>query len=142
MKIALFGPPGIGKSWLVKRLDGYDAEDDWPDPDLDRVRSSHVVGAAGLQPDNPVFQRHLKVLLYMPQHLYEKRRAERDAKHPEKATQDKHHVDAWLQAGKELGLWDMVLRANRRALAVLSLFRKLPPFPKRKRKPGKRPMKL
>ena len=110
-----FGPPGSGKSSLIKKLQeihgsALDLEEIWS------LRSRHMylhyfesmgvtfLGAAGFQPQD--FGKNVvKVLLHVPQQEYEARRAERDAVMPEKASQPKHQIEDWVTAYD----WDFVV---------------------------------
>jgi len=128
LKIALFGPPGIGKSTLIKQLGGYDAEDNWPNYDKAKLRSSQYVGTAGLQVEDPILNGYLKVLLYLPQSEYDSRRKTRDANQTEKANQAHHKISDWMT-----GKFDLMLLANRRALDIIRLLGRDETFEQRRK---------
>lgn len=104
--LILFGPPGIGKSTVIGALKlrgqkAIDLEDIYPN----RLRFSIpfstnncVIGGADLNPQRK-YGNSKKILLYMDQESYEKRRSERDAQYPEKKNQDAHLIDNWVKAG-------------------------------------------
>lgn len=89
MKYILFGPPGIGKSTLIKALGGLDLEDV---PQEDRLRTLYNTnyawyGAADLNPDSARSGDFVWVCLMADPSIYASRRAERDRNTPGKGAQ-------------------------------------------------------
>lgn len=124
MKIALFGPPGIGKSTIVKQLislnyNCYDCEIDWPKSSelTFELEQYQLIGTAGLQFNDPRLDNFYKILLYLPQDLYEKRRMIRDDMYPEKASQNAHIIDDWILSSS----YDMILLANSNVVTILRI---------------------
>jgi adenylate kinase family enzyme len=122
MRIALFGPPGIGKSTLINFLAGlgFNAFD------LERIQSNYrrsaiaildnfYIAAADVPPADDAWTDTIKVLLDMPQEAYDARRAGRDHWHPEKATQSHHNIDDWLDYAK----YDIILDVSRKIRPTL-----------------------
>jgi hypothetical protein len=106
--IVFFGPPGVGKSTLVKAAGdlGYDLESTWPaPPDLDALMAFRRVGAAGHPPDAFPADRFIRVLLLPPRSVYDPRREARDAVQPEKANQD----DVYDDFASDTSSFDLVL---------------------------------
>jgi hypothetical protein len=129
MELGLYGPPGIGKSTLVKELRkrglfAFDLEEFWSKQatikEITHVISilpdSHcVLGTAGVDPTKVVPWK--KVLLWLPQDEYEQRRRERDIKVPGKGVQQAHIMEDWMN----LTRWDYKIKAD--AIALNQLFR-------------------
>uniref|UniRef100_A0A2V0RKI2 Uncharacterized protein n=1 Tax=viral metagenome TaxID=1070528 RepID=A0A2V0RKI2_9ZZZZ len=92
----LFGPPGIGKSTIVKETGGLDLEQGKPVEDAYR-RKYLTVGAAGYQTKDFDSTRFTTLFLYTDQLSYEKRRALRDIEQPEKADQQRMYVSQFMQ---------------------------------------------
>lgn len=111
MNFVYFGPPGVGKSTLVKALHGIDLE---LVPTALRKRFARgmivrgnglVVGAADTQPGMYPASSWVRVLLLPPRSVYDARRAQRDADKPEKASQP----DVYSNFEKDKGSFDLVL---------------------------------
>lgn len=137
--IVLFGPPGIGKSTIIKRLradycnlEAIDLEDWWADkPKIHRIIDvlrlydrllmegvgfkPAIVGAAGVDP-KPGNPPGLKVLLTLPQDVYEQRRAARDVAVVEKREQPPHLLSNWMR----ITVWDEVINADHSAVARIA----------------------
>lgn len=104
-KIMLFGPPGIGKSTIIKKLSENDAIDQIA-LDLESVPKEQrsraldmgfqIFGSADLNPSNTPRKDLVWVALVMPQSDYEKRRAMRDLDRPGKASQPEMRVEQFL----------------------------------------------
>lgn len=109
--IILFGPPGIGKSTIIKELiaKGYpaiDLEEVWPDEirfKLPQYLHHTVIGAADLDPKK--YKDHIKILLYLPQKEYEQRRAIRDKAQPGKGSQKPHNIEDWKKGTQYNYIW-------------------------------------
>lgn len=89
MKYVLIGPPGIGKSTLVKELRGIDLEN-FPSSRRVRVLRASVAkyyGAADVNPTIYDDDTICWVFLQMPIEEYRKRRKSRDTQQPGKASQ-------------------------------------------------------
>lgn len=89
MKYVLIGPPGIGKSTLVKELNGIDLEN-FPQSRRVRVLRASVAkyyGAADVNPSVYDDDTICWVYLKMPVEEYRKRRGIRDTRQPGKASQ-------------------------------------------------------
>lgn len=102
MNVILFGPPGIGKSTIIGHLKtlgerAVDLEDVDSRLRYQLPNSSDGVffGAADLDPKRK-YRNAIKVLIYAPQEVYAARRLERDSRHPEKASQREHQIEAWM----------------------------------------------
>jgi DNA polymerase III delta prime subunit len=102
--LIIFGPPGIGKSTLIRFLkdNGVPAFDlEWL-PDLNarmefiRTHSGFILGGADVNPKEPI-KHSFKLLLTMPQHLYDERRAARDQDDISKASQRQHLMSDWTK---------------------------------------------
>jgi hypothetical protein len=142
--VILFGPPGIGKTTIIKRIKadycnvvGIDLEDWWGDKTriseiIQFLRSADhllmegvgfhpfIVGAAGVDP-KPGNPPGLKVLLTLPQDVYERRRETRDLAVLEKREQPPHRISDWMR----ITSWDEVINADQQAVAkVVSLAKK------------------
>lgn len=123
MNIILFGPPGIGKSTLIGALKtaghrAIDLEDIYPSGirfQIPNQIDNVFLGAADLNPRRN-YPHAIKVLLYMDQDSYEKRRNTRDSKQPSKAKQTGQMVDDWLKGVR----YHKVLRVDRPIHAVLT----------------------
>lgn len=100
--IILFGPPGIGKSTILKKLSslGYptlDLEDVYPNKirfELPKYVHHVFIGAADLDPKMK-YPNGSKVLLTLDQTAYEARRDNRDKHVPGKASQRHHLISDW-----------------------------------------------
>lgn len=130
--LLLFGPPGIGKSTIIKLiayrpgLVAVDLELVYPVmgqmmeilEDLRGLKAfgpyvfpyDVVVGAANLDPTRH-YLGYKRALLTLSETDYAARRAERDARHPEMANQPIHTMEHWLS----LTNWDYLIRANRKS---------------------------
>lgn len=106
LNIILFGPPGIGKSTLIGALKlrgqkAIDLEDIYPNAlryQVPSIVEGCYIGGADLNPQRK-YNNCKKVLLYMDQESYSKRRAERDRYFKEKGLQARHDIDNWVKAG-------------------------------------------
>jgi uridine kinase len=139
--VILFGPPGIGKTTIIKRLaadycnvGAIDLEDYWGKPatvrDIvellrlyDRLLmrgvslKPFIVGAAGVDP-KPGNPPGLKVLLTLPQDVYERRRQTRDMAVLEKREQPPHLISNW----ERITSWDAVMVTNNQVITrIVSL---------------------
>lgn len=133
--IWLFGPPGIGKSTVanVMRNRGFFSLDfenlwngnqdlGWNRNNLNRIVASlwlvgdinAVYAAAGLDPKLPY--PGLKILLYLPQNMYDMRRSIRDALHPEYKNQTSADISTWYSMTN----WDHVITADHSVDTVLT----------------------
>ncbi|QPK66772.1 VP3 [Callinectes sapidus reovirus 2] len=92
----LFGPPGIGKSTIVREMNGLDLEGNRPIEDAYK-RKYQVIGAAAYQPEDFDPVRFTNVLLYMDQSGYEERRMNRDLLNVAKADQPHMYVSQFMQ---------------------------------------------
>lgn len=113
--IILFGPPGIGKSTILKKLSslGYptlDLEDVYPDKlrfKLPNYLHHTFIGAADLDPKLH-YSHGTKILLTLEQSAYEARRDNRDKHVPGKSNQSHHLISDWLKGAH----YDYVLNAD------------------------------
>lgn len=104
MNIILFGPPGVGKSTLIGVLKtlgqgAIDLEDFYPNKirfQVPNLVDSKFIGGADLSPKRK-YTNAKKVLLYLPQESYSKRRQLRDQGQPAKANQAEHNIEDWLE---------------------------------------------
>jgi hypothetical protein len=98
----LFGPPGIGKSTIIRHLvkagvPAFDLEDL---PDLQsrysfiKQHKGFILGGADVFPKEPI-GHSFKCLLYGDQIAYDSRRAARDLQQPGKSMQSKHSMMTW-----------------------------------------------
>lgn len=92
MNVAIFGPPGAGKSALIRILRStygqrtFDLERVWPAlPSRWYLATFSFLGAAGHQPHD--LKESRSVLLLPPRTVYDRRRAIRDRSHPHKSGQ-------------------------------------------------------
>lgn len=119
VKIALFGPPGIGKSTLVKELGGYDLEENFPKIDVTRLQTANVLGAAGHQPTSNIFKGFKRILLVMDQRDYDQQRLQRDIKDEKrggtKFLQERHLIKDWM-ISKD---FDLELTVDKQTLSKL-----------------------
>lgn len=110
--VMLFGPPGIGKSTLVRSAAdaiGDEFAVDLEDPRMHglyeamgfdwmfnqgRNGGRNVIGAADLDP-LVSYPSTVKVILTLPEEEYKRRRAARDSKRPDKAEQAPQTVRGW-----------------------------------------------
>jgi len=130
MNIILFGPPGVGKSTLIGVLktlgqSAIDLEDFYPN----RIRFSvpnlvdnTFIGAADLSPQRK-YTNAKKVLLYLPQEKYSKRRALRDKANSAKASQREHLMDDWLENTEYDWIVDVSPRPNEVSKYLISLMK-------------------
>jgi energy-coupling factor transporter ATP-binding protein EcfA2 len=100
--LILFGPPGIGKSTIIRHL----AKAGVPAVDLEELGSlplrnafikkhrGYIIGGADVFPKQPI-AHSFKCLLYGDQLAYDARRMARDAQQPSKANQSKHSIMTW-----------------------------------------------
>lgn len=125
--ILLFGPPGIGKSTLIATLlkqgkRAIDLESLWPSKvrfKVPYVIEGTYIGMADLNPKIR-YPNSIKVLLYMPQSAYNRRRAARDKSYTEKASQKYHNVEDWLTPD-----FDVVLDVDHGIDETISMLEKL-----------------
>lgn len=135
--VLLFGPPGIGKSTLIRAAAdavGDEFAVDLEDPRMwglyqamgfdwmfnqGRNGCCNIIGAADLDP-KVSYPGTVKVVLTLPEQEYARRRAQRDARHPDKAEQALQTIKGWL------GIPDAVyLAADENALIeILAMRRK------------------
>lgn len=112
-RIALFGPPGIGKSSIIEGLrrrkifSAIDAETFPASERRNKARDPRIqiLGAADLPPEFLRDQGYFLVLLDLPQKLYERQRATRDRRVPSKSLQPVHTTQAWRTSHH----WDAIL---------------------------------
>lgn len=89
MKYVLIGPPGIGKSTLIKELRGIDLENYPASRRVRMLRTSiaKYYGAADVNPNVYDDETICWVFLQMPVEQYRERRKNRDAQQPGKGSQ-------------------------------------------------------
>jgi ABC-type cobalamin/Fe3+-siderophores transport system ATPase subunit len=132
-KYMVFGPPGVGKSTLIKELNGFDLEpfsvrvaenseqmeaeltgNPWQQEPYLKALKEHnypnVVGGAALERDL-VPKDYSKVLLLPPFDVYVKRRAQRDTKVPSKKGQTEARK-IWTYFNSHTHEYDHVLRGT------------------------------
>lgn len=107
-KLALFGPPGIGKSTIVNYLHttgvkALDLEVMWHIGEqkiIDFLIANpyDIVGAAGFQPGQLAELGYLPVLLITQERIYKDRRRYRDYKNRAKASQPQHKLADWMSS--------------------------------------------
>lgn len=104
-KIMLFGPPGVGKSTIIKHLaedDHFnqivcDLEDYQPGERMNVLDMGfQIMGSADLNPKTVNRIDLVWVALIMPQREYEARREQRDLDNPGKASQPKMLIESFL----------------------------------------------
>lgn len=129
--LILFGPPGIGKSTIIRSLQNprygvvaLDIEIVWNNKPLKgqartlmslytQVQDTFglepmIVGGAGLD-ISILYPGFKKVLLFLRQSEYEERRNARNLERPEFAKQGEHLIDNWLRKVK----WDYVVSVSK-----------------------------
>lgn len=116
-QIALFGPPGIGKSTIIRKLrnrmiKAFDFEtvgstkQERIDAFSNSVSSNiifNVIGAADLDPDL-VSKHYACYLLTLAEKDYESRRKKRDLEKPFKKEQPEHSIHEWIKLYNWKGL--------------------------------------
>lgn len=130
--IMLFGPPGIGKSTIVKNLHGFDLESVpvytatgvnisllHQTISAALIRKVKLFAAGGVLPCHlPEPRDCYTVLLHLPQTDYESRRYHRDSLMPHKSLQSPHKISDWFA----LYNWDNHLLADNNVVPILSEF--------------------
>jgi hypothetical protein len=111
--IALMGPPGVGKSTIIRAMADrsmrvLDFEALWHLPRPSNLRilnemgsssSRFIIGAAGFVPLEILQASFEPWLLYLPPTSYVGRRKRRDQRDPDKAGQKEYDISQWLWIG-------------------------------------------